>query len=105
MAIRARTIVITGCQTARRMIGPGDEWQGLMRAFYLAGASTIVSALWDVRDESARQFATEFYKCFSGDNAPGAVQYAIQAVRRSQDHPYFWGGFTAFVRSDVRRPS
>src|SRR6185436_13565551 len=33
MKVRARTLVVTGCQTARRVIRPGDEWQGLMRAF------------------------------------------------------------------------
>src|SRR5262249_251590 len=53
MRIRARTVVVTGCQTARRHISPGDEWLGLMRAFYLAGASAIVSAFWDVRAECA----------------------------------------------------
>jgi CHAT domain-containing protein len=98
MQIRAKTIVITGCQTARRMIQPGDEWLGLMRSFYLSGASTIVSALWDIRDETARHFARHFYKVFSGNNAMQAVQAAAAQVREMQQHPYFWAGFGAFVR-------
>jgi CHAT domain-containing protein len=87
MQIRARTLVITGCQTARRLIQPGDEWLGLMRSFYLSGASTIISAFWDIRDESARRFAREFYKTFDGKNAPLAVQRAASALRDWRVHP------------------
>jgi len=100
MHIRAKTLVITGCQTARRMIRPGDEWLGLMRSFYLSGASTIVSAFWDIRDESARRFAREFYKTFDGNNAPFAVQRTASGLREWRSHPYFWAGFGAFVRKE-----
>ena len=92
--------MITGCQTARRMIRPGDEWLGLMRSFYLSGASTIVSAFWDIRDEAARRFAREFYKTFDGNNAPLAVQRVASALRDWRSHPYFWAGFGAFVRKE-----
>lgn len=104
MRIQARTLVITGCQTARRIIQPGDEWLGLMRSFYLSGAGTIVSALWDIRDESARRFAGEFYRTFDGKNAPMAVQGAAAAVRQWRAHPYFWAGFGAFVRKRQGNP-
>jgi len=98
MHIQVKTLVITGCQTARRTIRPGDEWLGLMRSFYLSGASTIVSAFWDIRDESARRFAREFYRSFDGNNAPHAVQRVASALRDWRSHPYFWAGFGAFVR-------
>jgi tetratricopeptide (TPR) repeat protein len=101
MKVRAKTILITGCQTARRIIQSGDEWLGLMRSFYLSGASTIVSALWDIRAESAQRFAHEFYKVFDGANAPAAVQQAASSVKEARDHPYFWAGFTTFVRKSV----
>lgn len=99
LAISARTVVITGCQTARRTIRPGDEWQGLMRSFYMAGASAVVSALWDIRDQSARQFASEFYNNFSGTNVLSAVHIAMKHVRQHHNHPYFWAGFSTFVRA------
>ncbi len=98
MSIRAKTIVITGCRTARRLIQPGDEWLGLMRSFYLSGASVIVSALWDIRDKAARDFAREFYKGFNGSNALSAVQTASAFVRNQNQHPYFWAGFGIFIR-------
>jgi CHAT domain-containing protein len=98
MNIRARTVVVTGCQTARRHICPGDEWLGLMRAFYMAGASAIVSAFWDVRAECAERFAMEFYVHFDGTNAAEAVRSASAALRQERRHPYFWAGFGSFVR-------
>jgi tetratricopeptide (TPR) repeat protein len=103
LSIRANTIVITGCQTARRSILPGDEWQGLMRSFYLAGASAVVSALWDIRDESARRFSSGFYDRFLHTDVLTAGQAGMQSARGWQDHPYFWAGFSAFIRNDVRR--
>jgi tetratricopeptide (TPR) repeat protein len=105
MQIRARTVVVTGCQSARRHIYPGDEWLGLMRAFYLSGASAIVSAFWDVRAESAQAFAKTFYSQFDGTNAAQCVRQASSAIRDRQCHPYFWAGFGSFVRrspQDVR---
>ncbi len=105
MHIRARTLVITGCQTARRPLRPGDEWLGLMRAFYTAGASAIVSAFWDIRAESARRFASEFYKRFTTESLSVAVRSASTAVREWEPHPYFWSGFGVFCRrgSEPRR--
>jgi CHAT domain-containing protein/exonuclease VII small subunit len=102
MPIRAKTIVITGCRTARRLIQPGDEWLGLMRSFYLSGASNIVSAFWDIRDADARRFASEFYTVFNGNNAAVAVQSAAARLRQQQPHPYFWAGFGTFVRKFER---
>jgi CHAT domain-containing protein len=98
MNIRARTLVITGCQTAHRIIQPGDEWLGLMRSFYLSGASTIVSAFWDIRDEAARLFSRSFYQSYDGHNPLASVRNAAQAVRDWRPHPYFWSGFAVFVR-------
>jgi len=103
MHIRAQTIVITGCQTARRVIRPGDEWLGMMRAFYAAGAGTIISTFWDVRDESARRFASEFYRTYNGSNAAAATRSASQCLKEWKSHPYFWAGFAVFVRRTNER--
>ncbi len=98
MEFRAGTLVVTGCHTARRVISAGDEWQGLMRAFYLSGAHTIVSAFWAIRDESAQSFSRQFYQLYDGTNAPAATHGAAATIRATFPHPYFWGGFGTFVR-------
>ena len=98
MQFRAGTLVVTGCHTARRVISAGDEWQGLMRAFYLSGAHTIVSAFWAIRDEAAQSFSRQFYQLYDGTNAPAATHGAAATIRATFPHPYFWGGFGTFVR-------
>ena len=98
MKFRAGTVVVTGCHTARRTISAGDEWLGLMRAFYLSGAHTIVSAHWAIRDESAQQFSRTFYETYNGANAAEAVTTATETIRKVSPHPYFWGGFGTFAR-------
>ncbi len=98
MQFRAGTVVVTGCHTARRNISAGDEWLGLMRAFYLSGAHTIVSAYWAIRDESAQLFSKTFYKHYDGTNASEAVTAASDTIRKASPHPYFWGGFGTFAR-------
>ena len=100
MQIRTKTLVITGCQTARRTIQPGDEWLGLMRAFYLSGASTIVSAFWEIRDESARRFASSFYKHFNGGNASSALQGGFGRRSRLAGSSLFLGRFRCFHPKD-----
>src|SRR4029077_7732856 len=98
MPVQAGTLVITGCQTARRAILPGDEWFGLMRAFYLWGASAIVSAFWEIRADSASRFAAALYADFDMEDIPGAVQKAAASLRNWQVKPYFWAGFGTFIR-------
>ena len=71
---------------------------GLMRAFYLSGAHTIVSAFWAVRDEAAHLFSRNFYEHYDGTNAAAAVDTASALLRESNPHPYFWSGFGTFVR-------
>jgi tetratricopeptide (TPR) repeat protein len=95
---QADTIVVTGCHTARRTLSAGDEWLGLMRAFYLSGASTIISAHWAIRDDSARLFSKTFYEHYDLSNTGVAVQAATGRIREEFPHPYFWGGFGTFVR-------
>jgi len=98
MKLCADTIVVTGCNTAHRTLSAGDEWLGLMRAFYLSGARTIVSAHWAIRDQSARLFSETFYRDLDPARPSTAVEAARSAIRKEFPHPYFWAGFGTFAR-------
>lgn len=88
-------ITLSGCATGANTVAGGDELLGLVRGLLFAGASSALLTLWDVQDRSTLEFMTHFYKFLvAGANKADAVQQAMQAVRNSFPHPYYWAPFT-----------
>ncbi|WP_274561558.1 CHAT domain-containing protein [Streptomyces spiramyceticus] len=67
---------------SRHLHEPG----GLSAALSLAGARTVVGALWPVRDLDALVFAQSFYDELLGSEEKSDVQHLIGRVRRSLRH-------------------
>lgn len=72
---------------------------GLRRAFTVAGARTVVTSLWKVRDEFAARWMEQLYRARlrGGLSMPGAVR---EADRRTlawlrSTHPFYWGAFVS----------
>jgi CHAT domain-containing protein len=72
------------------------------RAFREAGAKTVISSLWRVRDESTRKLMTEFYRRLWEEGAsPGkalrdAQLWLLNENRRrdpNSPRPSTWGAF------------
>lgn len=98
LTIEASLVTLSACQTGRSVIGGGDELNGLMRAFLVAGAKTLLLGLWSVEDQSTARFMKSFYTGLA------ARQTKSQALRIAQlqfiqdhnavyTHPYFWAPF------------
>jgi CHAT domain-containing protein/tetratricopeptide (TPR) repeat protein len=94
MRLDARLVTLSGCATGMSFVAAGDELLGLQRGLFCAGATTLLLSLWDVHDESTAHLMQHFYAYYirTGD-MPGAVQHAMQEVRRQSPHPYFWAPF------------
>jgi CHAT domain-containing protein len=72
----------------------GDELFGLMRGLLSAGAGSLLVSLWDVFDRSSADFMTVFYRTLcDGASKAQAVRAAIQSVRHTYGHPYYWAPF------------
>jgi CHAT domain-containing protein len=89
---------------------------GLTRAFFYAGAGSLLATLWDVADEPARQLITSFYRHLSGGRSKSEALRAAQlelltALRQGRvrvstplgdtvlpEHPVFWSGFVLLGR-------
>src|SRR5262249_13903164 len=54
-------VVVAACETALGAARAGEGLMSLRRAFHVAGARTVVSSLWSVRDETARNLMLAFY--------------------------------------------
>ena len=87
-------VVLSGCATGLNVVTPGDELMGLVRGLLQAGAQSLVLSLWDVHDDSTKQFMVEFYtQLQQGRRKAEAMQMASLRLRESRPHPYYWAPF------------
>ena len=118
-------VVLSACETGLGRVEQGEGVYGLRRAFQMAGARTVVSALWQVPDEDAMEFMKALYANMSlsanqrqaerpslnetsgsrslsrGITYPELMQkVALQCIRELRlrhrpTHPFSWGAFVA----------
>ena len=94
MRLDARLVTLSGCATGMNFVAAGDELLGLQRGLFCAGATTLLLSLWDVHDQSTAELMQHFYREYiQTGNMAGALQHAMQELRRQNPHPYFWAPF------------
>lgn len=77
----ADIVVLSACETAQGEI-TGEGVFGLQRAFKMAGAQTLLMAIWPVSDEATRLLMTAFYRYMNrGMSKRQAFRAAQQEVR------------------------
>jgi CHAT domain-containing protein/tetratricopeptide (TPR) repeat protein len=76
--IPADLLTLNACLTGVSSQEPGDELVGLARAVLAAGVPSVITALWEVGDDPAREFFGRFYANLLGglatDEALGHTQ-------------------------------
>jgi CHAT domain-containing protein len=87
-------VVLSGCATGLNVVTPGDELMGLVRGLLQAGAQSLILSLWDVHDDSTKEFMVEFYtQLQAGRSQAEAMRSASISLRRHRPHPYHWAPF------------
>lgn len=92
----AQLVVLSACDTQVGPASGSDEIVGLSRAFFFAGARTVLASLWKVDDEATKALMVEFHRQISGGVAAvEALQNAQASVRKIEGHrhPYYWAPF------------
>jgi CHAT domain-containing protein/tetratricopeptide (TPR) repeat protein len=93
-------VVLSACESGLGEVKSGEGVYGLRRAFQMAGARTVISALWPVTDKTTVEIMSYLYN-FEDENLACAMRnLAIKKLtelrRKNQpDHPYLWAGFIA----------
>jgi CHAT domain-containing protein/tetratricopeptide (TPR) repeat protein len=88
-------VVLSGCATGLNVVSPGDELMGLTRGFLRAGAQSLILSLWDVHDESTKEFMIAFYtRLQQGLSKAAALQATMVELRERYPHPYYWAPFS-----------
>ncbi len=100
--LHADLVVLSACETARGQRVPGEGTLGLPRAFFYAGAKSVVVSLWRAEDRATAALMESFYRALAG----GADK--AEALRRAKldrlavgDVPRQWAPFV-LVGSPVR---
>ncbi|MGH2533073.1 MAG: CHAT domain-containing protein [Thermomicrobiales bacterium] len=87
-------VTLSACDTGRSQVQSGDELLGLARAFFTAGASSILMSLWSVHDATVVDLMTDFYGLLrNGESRARALRSAQVACRERQPHPALWAPF------------
>ena len=79
--LRADLVVLSACRTGLGRIS-GDGVAGLARAFFYAGAASVVSTLWDVADGPAAQLIADFYRSLGKAGGTGKSEALREAQLR-----------------------
>lgn len=90
-------VVLSACQTVISSLNPGDELEGMTRAFLLTGARGVVATLWNISDEATADFMKLFYNNrLAGMSDAVALANAkrdLPTINSAYDDPTFWAGF------------
>ena len=87
-------VTLSACDTAVGRLTKADEVISLDRAFFYAGAGTVVSSLWRINDVASAVTMKRFYRYLSeGKSRAEALRQAQMVVRRYFPHPAYWGAF------------
>ncbi len=89
-------VTLSSCESGLGEDNPGREFASLASAFTTAGASSVISSMWEVDDQATCKLFEEFYKNLR-EGKTRAESLRLAKLKLMKDpktaHPYFWGGF------------
>jgi CHAT domain-containing protein len=91
-----KLVTLSACETG---LGKVENWEGvygLRRAFFLAGAETVVMSLWPVSDSVTREIMAGYYAYLKSGMGRGEALRRVQLAmleRKDRRHPFYWAGF------------
>lgn len=98
-------VVLSACDSGVGAVLDGQGVYGLRRAFFIAGAQSLVTSLWQVDDRETAILMEQYYRyLLQKKGRAEAMQRAAQAVRKRKAHPYFWAPFIVLGREGPLSP-
>ena len=89
-------VVLSACETQLGDLSAGDEVVGLTRAFFSAGASSVIATLWQVNDPASGELMQRFHSYLRrGLGKAAALRQAQLDLLGDPEYaaPYYWSGF------------
>jgi CHAT domain-containing protein/tetratricopeptide (TPR) repeat protein len=91
-----KLVTLSACDTGIGVVRNGEGVYGLRRAFFLAGAESLVMSLWPVSDLITREMMTGYYAGLKNGLGRGAALRRMQLrmlKRKGREHPFYWASF------------
>lgn len=96
LRLNADLVTLSACKTALGQEVSGEGMVGMTRAFFYAGAKSLIVSLWPVSDRSTPDLMFDFYRHLGASQEKAeALRQAKLAMIGSRDYaePYFWAPF------------
>ena len=91
-----KLVTLSACESGVGEVKNGEGVYGLRRAFFLAGAESVVMSLWSVSDRVTQEMMTAYYTGLKNGMGRGeALRQAQLAMLKRGDrrHPFYWASF------------
>jgi len=93
LPLDGRIVVLSSCRSATGQMLRGEGVMGMARAFFQAGAHTVVASLWPLRDDDGAALFDRFYVHLAQGKSVAAALHAAQRDRIDTGAPaYAWAG-------------
>jgi tetratricopeptide (TPR) repeat protein len=93
LPLDGRIVVLSSCRSATGQMLRGEGVMGMARAFFQAGAHTVVASLWPLRDDDGAALFDRFYTHLAKGKSVSAALRAAQRDRIEAGAPaYAWAG-------------
>jgi len=99
LGLDADLVVLSACSSGKGKLTRSEGMISLGRGFTYAGASNVVSSLWNVTDRHTRDLMVRFYTHLaSGSTYSDALRRAkLEMIARPETSlPLFWAGFVLY---------
>jgi len=102
LPLDGRVVVLSSCRSASGEVLRGEGVMGLARAFFQAGAHTVVASLWPLRDDDGAALFDRFYTHLGAGQSIAAALRAAQRDRLADGAPaYAWAGLMVLGDGDL----
>ncbi len=94
--LNSNLVVLSSCKSGLGKVDKAEGIIGMQKAFFDAGALSVIVSLWDVNDKYTSIFMKYFYS-FLNENVSKseALQLAkIKFIKENNSNPYYWAAFT-----------
>ncbi len=100
--LAGQLVILSACQSASGEVLSGEGVLSLARAFFVAGAHTVVGSLWPLRDEDAAVFFGRFYEHLGAGASASEALAAAQRDRITEGAPAAaWAGMVVVGNGDL----